>query len=204
MGSGTSSRKQPRGLISSDECFKRIIDAETLQQTGPYTDQDTDQAMSLTVNDWHSDSPSTYLMLDERPSTTEFEGWLNARDRTVEFQFIVPANYPGRRSNIGPYIQKLLENEDFLGIAAIYLGADAVQQCIDTLRRARRRRPQWSEPITMYGAQFFWMKRGPDSPMVYIKTVVDADETCILTVNETNPDYKDEAGGDAVCLDRSL
>lgn len=182
----------------SDECFKKLIDEETLEQIGPGADEGPEQTMSLTVYGWHSDQPPIYLMLDERPSETDFDGWLNARERTLEFQFTVPTDYPGRRSNFGTNIQKLLLNDNLLGINSMYTGPEAVNNCIEGLKRSRSRRPQWSDPVSLYGAQFTWMKRSPTSPFVYFRMTVDASETCILNVNERSPNYKDETTGDVV------
>ncbi|RJE25274.1 hypothetical protein PHISCL_02363 [Aspergillus sclerotialis] len=196
MGPTKSLPGMKEGQGPSDEHFKKLIDAETLEQTGPFPYQGPEVTMSLTVYDWHSDEPSIYLMLDETPSETDFEGWLNTRERTLEFQFTVPTDYPGRRWSFGSNIQRLLSNRDLLGIGSMYIGSEAVKDCLDELKRSRTRRPQWSEPVSLYGAQFSWMKRSPASPLVYFKVVVDPSETCIFNVNETNQQYKDDIAGD--------
>ena len=182
----------------SDEHFKKLIDAETLQQTGRAADQGREKSMSLTIYDWNSDSPSINLMLDETPSETDFEGWVNSRDRTLEFQFTVPADYPGHKPKFGSNIQRILSKDKIFGIGSMYIGSEAVKNCMEEMKRSRTRRPQWSEPVTLYGAQFSWMKRSPTSPLVYFKMTVDASETCILNVNEANQEYKDEAAADVV------
>ena len=204
MGPGTSSRSRNGGQGPSDETFKRLIEAETLLKMGPAADPDMEQPMTLSVRDWRTTTPSIELLVDERPADTDFAAWLHTRQLSLEFMFKIPAGYPGRRSRFRHYITKLMFDEDVLGITSIYYWPSGMQKCMDTLNRARKRRPKWSEPMTLYGAQFFWMKRSPTSPIVYIKIVVDDDETCILGVNESDPEYKNEAGADPVRLDHFL
>lgn len=200
MGPSSSSadRAKPPGV--SDQCFQKILDAETLQQTSSQMCPDTEQTLFLSVQDWGADegSPSTHLLLDERPFNKTFDGWLNAKKRTLEFRFKIPPDYPSNRAKAPAYIQNFLSSEDLLGITTIYIGPEAVRTCMDILKKARSRRPQWSEPISMYDAQLFWMKRSPHSPSIYIKMVVDSWETCILVVNENTPEYKNEFGSDVV------
>lgn len=176
------------------------MEAETLHKMGPGAELDAEQPMTLSVRDWQTVRPSLELLIDERPADIDFAAWLHTRHHSLEFIFKIPAGYPGRRSSFGHYISRLMFEEDVFGITGIYYWTSGVQKCMDTLNRARKRRPKWSDPMSIYGAQFFWMKRSPTSPMVYIKIEVEDDETCILSVNENDPEYRNEAGADPVGL----
>lgn len=198
MGPSPSTIDQEKAQEVSDERFKRLLDAETLQKTFSQTSQGTEQTVFLGVHGWHTEEPSIYLMLDERPCNKLFDGWLNAKETALEFRFKIAADYPDSRARIPAYIEGLLSNKDLLGISTLYIGPDPVKQCMDVLKKARSRRPRWSEPISLYNAQFSWMKRSPQSPSLYLKMAADSDEVCILIVNENTPVYKNEFGSDVV------
>lgn len=149
-------------------------------------------------------SPPSTCCLDERLFSKPFDGWLNAKQRTLEFRFKIPADYPGHRASIPAYVKSLLSDRDLLGITTLYIGSGPVKQCTDILKKARSRRPQWSEPVSLYNAQFFWMKRSPRSPSIYVKMVVDSDEICMLVVSENSPAYRNEFGSDVVCPRKPL
>ncbi|RMJ22164.1 hypothetical protein PHISP_06961, partial [Aspergillus sp. HF37] len=196
MGPSPSTIDQEEAQEVSDERFKRLLDAETLQKTFSQISHGTEQTVFLGVHGWHTEEPSIYLMLDERPCNKPFDGWLDAKETALEFRFKIAADYPDSRARIPAYIESLLSNKDLLGISTLYIGPDPVRQCMDVLKKARSRRPRWSEPISLYNAQFSWMKRSPQSPSIYLKTVADSDEVCILIVNENTPVYKNEFGSD--------
>lgn len=178
-----------------------FLDAKTHHQTSSFLDPNTEQSLYLKVEDWFKDEPAFYWMIDEKPSSSSFVGLSIPRDQTLEFQFKVPAGFADRAS-IPIHIRTLLSDQRRLGITTIYYGAETVRKCLDILMKASSDRPNWSpnwsEPVLMYGAEFTWMKRSPESPAVYFKAIADENEICVLAVKEESPAYKAEFESDPV------
>lgn len=194
----SANREDKRSLHEENATFSRLLEEEVRQAIDIRGHPSPEQTLSLLIYDWQSCEPQVQLVLDDRPFSGPFEDIFDEKEESLEIRFRLSDGYHNSISSLKTDIEEALTGQNFLGATTMHTGAIAVRKCMDDLRRARKRRPQWSDPRTIFNAEYRFMRRSTESRSLYFKTVVDEEERSVIIVNESSSVFKDEMGCDVV------
>lgn len=162
--------------------------------------ESADNVLHLEVHDWRESSRSFHLGIETETPKTDFDYRVDWNKDVLHFSFQLHRDYLGGRPELLRRMQRLLLDDNILGVTQKYLGRKTMADVLTEMRKSHHTRSNWRPVAVRYGCSTTWLKRKEGARLAFYKVVVDDEETVMLAVDTTNEEYKDAVGGKPVSM----
>lgn len=178
----------------TEDKYQIILDADgEIVQSPARPDinyESPDKVLHLQVHDWRKPSRAFSLELAAGAPDSEFRFEADYQSDVLDFWFKLHRDYQGGRQELLRRTRRLFKEDNFLGIAQIFLGSEEVGKVLAAVKKSHCKKNNWQPAAVRYGCSQSWLKRSEADDCAYYKLVVDKKETSLLIVDCSNDEYK--------------
>lgn len=160
--------------------------------------ESADNVLHLEVHDWREPSRSFHLGIETETPERDFDYQVNWDSNVLHFSFKLHLVYLGGRPELLRRMQRLLLDDNILGVTQKYLGRQAMAEALTEMRKSHHTKNNWRPAVVRHGCSTSWLKRKEAASIAFYKLVVDDEETAMLAVDTTNEEYRETVGGKPV------